>query len=169
MMGIPWRDRDLPKDLDWNKTALVLVNGTTPNFCGHVLLYVGGGMGHYFHFNGPTLWDYPRFMQSHGEYDLFLSTEKKRELIRRFTPIPHPDKAEKRLHELLNNKWFSVLVAHNCATFAGEVLRAGGNFFDVPDKCPVLDMASFEFWEMVFGPLRQKFGTQKQYEAHYLH
>lgn len=168
-MGETWRNRPLPKDLDFSRTALVLVTGTSPNTCGHILLYIGGGFGHYFHFNGPSLFDYPRYMDSQSGYERFLKDDGKHELIRRFATIPHPDKAATRLHELLNRKWLSLLVSHNCAAFAGEVLRAGGNFYDMPDHCPVIDMGSQAFFESIFGPLRQKLGTQKAYEAKHVH
>lgn len=146
-MGQNWRDKPLPS-IDFSKASLVLVTGTPPNSCGHVLLYAGNG--HYFHFNGPSIFDYPKYL-SENEYRSFLRSENKQELLRRKANISFPDKAAFRLLQLLNGKWLTFLVSHNCASFAGEILRAGGDRHSIPDHCPAMDMASEKFWNHTFG------------------
>jgi hypothetical protein len=166
MMGEIYRNRALPKDLDFGRTAIIVVTGTSPNTCGHALLYIGGGLGHYFQFNGPTLFDYPTYLGSDSNYRSFLSSEGKRELLRRHYGIPKPEKAAARLSELLNGKWLSLLVSHNCAAFAVNVIRAGGNSCpEIPDHCPVLDLGWEALMTAVFKPIREAIGTQKRYEA----
>lgn len=163
-MGQPLRGKPLPSNLDFSRAALVLVTGTMPNTCGHILLYVGGSTGHYFHFNGPSLFDYPKYL-TEPEYRAFLRAEGKTELMRRRAEIRHSDRAATKLHELMNGKWLSFLISHNCASFAGEVLRAGGNFYTIPDHCPVMDLASEAFWDRIFGPIRRKLGTDDAYKS----
>lgn len=158
----------LPRDLDTRQFSLVLVTGSFPNTCGHILLYIGGGFGHYFHFTGPSLFNYPLYIPGHGNYQRFLNENGKRELLRKSVTISKPDRALERLLLLMNNKWLSLLGAHNCASFAVEVLRAGGNFYDMPDHCPALDLATDAFFESIFGPLRKKLGTEKSYAAKHL-
>lgn len=160
--GMRWRDESLPRNINWNRTELVLVTGDLPNTCGHILLYVGGP---YFHFVGPSPFDYPKVIPSESEYQAFLTGGKKHELMRRRCSVPHPEKAAERLSQLLHNRWLTFVGNHNCASFAAQILHAGGNFYDMPSHCPVLDMGSFAFFERIFGPLRQKLGTQKLYES----
>lgn len=155
--------------MDWSRTHIVLLSGDGVNTCGHIILHVGGGFGYYFQFTGPNIYDWPVMLRGETEYQRYLSEAKKHELIRRKCAIPHPDRAAQRLYELMNNKWLTLVVSHNCAAFVGEVLRAGGNFYTIPDHCPVLDMGSEQFWEKIFGPLRNLIGTQKAYEAKHVH
>lgn len=165
-MGQNWRGKPLPSGLDLSKTALVVVTGTPPNSCGHVLLFVGGGFGNYFHFNGPSFFDYPKYM-TEEEYRAFLHSEGKEELLRRQANLPYPQKAAAKLLELLNGKWLTFLVSHNCASFAGEVLQAGGNRHLIPDHCPAMDLASEKFWDRIFSPIRQKLGTEDAYQSRF--
>lgn len=125
-------------------------------------------MGHYFHFNGPSLFNYPRYM-TESEYRAYLRTEGKTEVMRRRSEVPHPGKATAKLRELMDGKWLSFLVSHNCASFAGEVLQAGGNFYTIPDHCPAMDLASEAFWERIFGPIRRRLGTDGAYKADRVH
>lgn len=165
--GKEFRNTPLPRTMDWRRTYLVLVTGTMPNTCGHIILYVGGGFGHYFHFNGPSPIEYPRYMSGQGEYQRFLKEQGKRELLRKHVGIPFQFKAAAKLYELMNGKWATLLVDHNCATFAGQVIRAGGNQITIPEQCPVLQMLDLVFWEKIFGPLREKLGTEKSYQANH--
>lgn len=167
-LGERLTNRPLPKDLNPRNFSLVLVTGSLPNTCGHILLYIGGGLGHYFHFTGPSLFNYPLYIPGHANYQRFLRENGKHELIRKPLTIPRSEPALARLSQLLNNKWLTLVGAHNCATFAVEVIRAGGNFYDMPDHCPALDMATDAFFESIFGPLRRKFGTEESYVAHHL-
>jgi len=151
-IGKTYTDKKLPK-LNWNKTALVLVTGSVPNTCGHALLYVGG---YYFHFDGPSIWNYPRMFNSTADYNRFLLSNGKHELIRKYVEIPYPEKAQARLFELLNRRWATLVVSHNCASFVAEILAAGGNTWTVPQHCPVLELTGELFWAKVFGSLKDK-------------
>lgn len=142
-----------PKDLNWNRTAMVLVTGDMPNTCGHVLLYVGGGFGHYFQYNGPNPFgSLPEFLNGDSVYRTYLTRGRgKTELARKYLAIPKPGQAQARLEELMNTKWRTLLIRHNCVTFAQEIIKAGGNFWDFATECPVLGMGSQLFWEKLFG------------------
>jgi hypothetical protein len=166
-IGQVWKSKPLHDDLDFNRTAIVLVTGDGANLCGHVLLYIGGGFGHYYQFSGPALVDYPTYMNQ-ADYERYLRENKKEELMRRWVTIPKPNGAAKRLSELLNGEWLTLVVSHNCTGFVSEVLNAGGNFYSLPSHCPVPEMGSFEFWEKIFGPIRRKIGTENAYMSHQL-
>lgn len=150
-IGNALHGKSLPERLDWSKTHIVLVTGDFPNTCGHILLYVGGGFGHYFHFTGPRIYDYPRYLNGDGEYRRFLKDSGKDELARKYLTIPSPEKAEARLSQLMQNRWLTRVVMHNCATFAMEVVHAGGNFWTFPAECPVLGMGAVMWIERLFG------------------
>lgn len=138
-------EKEFPQNLNWNHTHLVLVTGDTP--CGHMLLYVGGGLGNYFHFNGPSIFDYPHYMAGEGEYKRYLRENKKDEVYRKFIDISHPKEAEFELRCLMQNKWRTRLLFHNCASFAKMVIHAGGAFWEMRENCPVFG---------VYGKLRQE-------------
>lgn len=167
-IGEQWRNKPLPNNLDFTHTYLVLVSAELPNSCGHVLLYINGGFGHYFHFCGPYIFDFPRHINGDSGYRFFLKDSRKMELMRRKVIVPNPEKAKERLTELMNKRWLWLMGSHNCASFASEVLHAGGNSSSMPRHCPAIDMGLHSFWERIFGPIRKQLGTQKQYDAHEL-
>lgn len=139
--GRELKGQSLPNHLDWSKAQVVLVTGALPNTCGHVLLYVGGGFGNYFHFDGNTLFEYPKYMEGDAEYRHYLRVNGKDELLRHRLDISNPMRAMEKLHELMNGKWASALVAHNCASFVMEIAKAGGDFWSFSPTCPILGMA----------------------------
>ena len=159
LKGLP-----LPKGLDFSKVQLVLVRGDGLNKCGHILLHVPGGFGHYFHFDGPKLYEYPRYLEGDSEYRAYLAGSNKIELLRKSLTIPHPDAAEARLNELMHNEWLTFIGSHNCASFASEVIHAGGNFWTLPRHCPVLDVGAQFVWDAIFGPIRELLGTEEAYQ-----
>jgi len=126
---------DFPKNLNWLDTYLVLVNGSTP--CGHMLLYVGGGFGHYFHYNGPGQTNWPRYMAGENEYRRYLKEANYIEVMRKYISISNPKKAEEKLKALAQRQWSTFLIKHNCATFAEEVVKAGGASWGIYEGCPV--------------------------------
>lgn len=131
----------LPVQLDFSKAQLVLVTGTFPNTCGHMLIYFKGVSlpGLYFHFDGPRLFDKPKFMTSH-EYFEYIRYSHKEELIRKDVSLPNPDGARIRLMQLMHGNWLSFLTAHNCASFVKTIINNGGNFWAFSERCPVLGM-----------------------------
>lgn len=62
---------------------------------------------------------------------------KKEEVVRKFVTIPNPVGAELKLRALMQNQWQTLLLHHNCATFAQEVIKAGGASWAMFEGCPV--------------------------------
>jgi hypothetical protein len=139
MIGRILKPGEFPKNLNWQNTQIVLVTGWGINTCGHVLLYVGGGFGHYFHFDGKP-YDFPKYIGGDAEYRSYLTNNKKEELLRKKLDIPNPKAAETELVTLMYKKWWTLVVSHNCVVFVQAVIQAGGNFWSFPPQCPVLDM-----------------------------
>jgi hypothetical protein len=139
MIGKILKPGEFPKDLNWQNTQVVLVTGWKVNTCGHVLLYVGGGFGHYFHFDGKA-YDYPKYIGGDKDYRSYLISNHKEELLRHSVNIPYPKRAEMELQRLMYKKWLTLIVSHNCVVFVQTILSAGGNFWSFPPQCPVLDM-----------------------------
>lgn len=119
--------------MNWRNTEIVIVTGDMPNPCGHMILSVDRN---YYHFDGPKPIDFPRRLGTHTDYLSYLSRTNKYELMRRKASISFPDKAEKRLNELLTSKWWYGLFTHNCASFVKEILNAGGNWDAFMEICP---------------------------------
>lgn len=126
-------DRKRPNKLNWNRTYVVIVTGEIPNVCGHMLLCVDE---QYFHFDGPGPLNPPQYLGDNQDYINYLRRWDKHEFMRRLAPVVYPERAEKKLNELLGKKWFTMLFIHNCATFVKEVLLAGGNFWSFMEICP---------------------------------
>src|SRR5437870_376003 len=87
---------------DFANTYAVVVSGSGPNFCGHLILNVGGIDGLYMHVAG--IRTYPRQMDQAG-YERYLKENGKRELRRFRVIIAYPNKAMLKLEELLAAKW----------------------------------------------------------------
>lgn len=149
--GLDIHGKEMPKDLDWSRTEIVLVSGDWWNPCGHVLLSIGGGFGHYFQYSTNDVYGYATYIDSEGSYQRYLRENKKTELKRKHLTIPNPQKAEERLKGLMNNKWLYLLVAHNCVTFVIEVVQAGGNFWEFPVACPRPGMEMRMWMDKTFG------------------
>ncbi len=119
----------------------VVVSGDGPNFCGHLLLNVGGIGGLYFHVTGDTLKEirnYPRMMNEAG-YRAYLSSHNKKELKRFRVVISKPNGAMLKLEELLSAKWTWGILPHNCASFVEEIVAAGGSSAGLYSNCPALE------------------------------
>lgn len=151
--------KELPTNLDLRTVEIVLVTGAGPNICGHVLLHVVNG--HYFHFDGPNVFDYPRYL-TEFEYRTYLNKTKKKELTRKRLPLKCPDQAKAKLLELMNRKWGTLILSHNCASFVAEILYAGGSFWEMPQHCPRSDMYISLFIDKVF-PSRGRERKEREY------
>jgi hypothetical protein len=151
-IGDELNGKPLPNNLDWSRTEVVLVSGDFWNPCGHVLLFVGGGFGHYFQYATVSVYGFATYIDSEANYKRFLFENKKVEFSRKRLTIPEPKKAEERLTKLMHNRWAYGLFVHNCATFTEEVVKAGGNFWDFPDACPRAGMNMRGWLDKVFGP-----------------
>lgn len=157
MMGRVLNKNEFPMNLDWSRVQIVLVTGWKINTCGHVLLHVGGGLGHYFHFDG-SMFDYPKYIKGDSEYRTYLTMNGKKELLRKSVDLPRKDAAQQRLCTLMHQKWLTLIVAHNCASFVQQVIEAGGNYWAFPQHCPVLGMSL----TMYFDDVSRKMGVQTE-------
>lgn len=121
---------------NFSATYAVVVSGDGPNFCGHLLLNVGGRTGTYLHVAG--IHDFPRQMDENG-YQRYLKDAGKTELRRSLVSISNAQAAMLKLEQLLNAKWTWGLLPHNCASFVEEIVRAGGNSAGLYSNCPALE------------------------------
>lgn len=124
----------LLKPFDFQNTRAVVVSGYGINFCGHTLLYTGGGW--YFHV--AAVHGVPRFMREDG-YQRYLKENGKHEIRRWAVKIPNPAGAYRKLEELLAKQWLWLLLPHNCASFVEEVVQAGGSKAGMYFNCPTVE------------------------------
>ncbi len=118
---------------NFDSTYAVVVSGDGPNFCGHLLLNVGGVGGTYFHVAGFR--KQPKYMSEDG-YGNYVRENKKKELTRFKVKISNPASAMLKLEELLSKKWQWGVLPHNCASFVEEVVAAGGSSAGLYSNCP---------------------------------
>lgn len=121
---------------NFDDTHAVVVSGSWPNFCGHLILNVEGRGGRYLHVAGVRT--YPRIMSKAG-YDRYLRENKKRELRRYKVTITDPDAAMRKIDDLLAATWMWGILPHNCASFVEEVVEAGGGSEGLYSNCPALE------------------------------
>jgi hypothetical protein len=119
---------------DFNHTCAVIVTGDGINACGHTLLHIGDSW--YVHIAG--LYNRPKFLHESG-YQRYLKENGKKEIRRWLIMIPNPTGAHARLHELTAKPWFWGIVAHNCSSFAEDVVRAGGSNAGQYLNCPLVE------------------------------
>jgi hypothetical protein len=117
-------------------TSAVVVSGSGPNFCGHLILNPGGPGGLYLHVAGVRT--QPRLMNQAG-YKRYLSENNKKELRRFGVVISNPEGAMRKIEELLSANWTWGILPHNCASFVEEVVQAGGSSAGLYSNCPALE------------------------------
>jgi hypothetical protein len=122
------------KPFDFQHTRAVIVSGYGINFCGHAMLYTGGGW--YFHVAGK--YDVPKFMREDG-YMRYLHENGKHEIRRWIIKIPNPAGAHAKLEELLTKQWRWLLLPNNCVSFVEEVVKAGGSNAGMYFNCPSVE------------------------------
>ena len=122
---------------DFANAYAVVVSGSGPNFCGHLLLNLGGDGGVYLHVAG-GIRAYPKEMDQEG-YDRYLKENNKREFRRSRVIISYPDRAMRKIEELLSTKWTWGVLPHNCASFVEEIVEAGGSGAGLYSNCPALE------------------------------
>ena len=125
-----------PDEFDFSNTYAVVVSGDGPNFCGHLILNLGGLGGMYFHVAG--IHTYPRQMTEAG-YRIYLKDAGKKELKRFKVSITKPDDAMLELEQLLSGKWTWGVLPHNCASFVEDIVQAGGSAAGLYSNCPALE------------------------------
>lgn len=121
---------------DFSNTYAVVVSGSGPNFCGHMLLNVGGYGGRYFHAAG-GVYHRPLMMDSLG-YTRYLKENKKKEFNRQKLHIPKPFAAQAKLEEIMLKKRLWLVLPNNCVNFVEEIIRAGGNKQGLYTNCPTI-------------------------------
>ncbi len=121
---------------NFSNTYAVVVSGAGPNFCGHLILNVGGMGGKYFHVAGVRT--FPMQMTEDG-YRRYLKENGKKELKRFKVTITNPQAAMLKLEQLTSAKWTWGVLPHNCASFVEEVVKAGGSPAGLYTNCPALE------------------------------
>jgi len=121
---------------DFQHVCAVIVSGHRVNPCGHTLLHIGKSWSWHVHIAGP--YKLPKFIpESH--YMRYLKENGKREVRRWEIKLPNPKGAHEKLHELMEKPWFWGVVAHNCTSFAEEVVQAGGSNAGQYFNCPIAE------------------------------
>ena len=118
---------------DFRNAYAVVVSGAKWNPCGHMLINTGGRAGYYFHV--AEVRGFPRYMRE-GGFQRYLKDEQKKEVRRALVPLPNPDGAQRRLEQLLAEKWTWFVLPHNCAAFVEDVFQAGGSSAGLYLNCP---------------------------------
>lgn len=147
-LGYPNKRPQL-ESLDFSQVSVVFVDNVGDfNPCGHVLLYVGGGFGHYFHKPGLSVgFDGKLDLKGEGplkqsvhyfdgtEFSKYLSTDGKKETYRIKINLSNPDKAKAELENYLSSPTWYLLLPQNCVTFVENILIAGGHSGNL-NQCP---------------------------------
>lgn len=118
------------QSLSFTAVEAVVVSGTGPNFCGHMLLRVDD---YYFHISG--VYAYPMFMPAE-EYERYLTENSKNEIARVKRVLINKIAARNKLKSILKEKWLWLVVPNNCTDFVEEVIGAGENDFGLISNCP---------------------------------
>lgn len=124
------------KAYSFSNVNAVVVSGSGPNACGHLILNLGGIGGQYLHVAG--LYAQPRMMDQQG-YDRYLKENGKQELQRQVVKIQNPQGAMLKLEELMNKNWIWGGVYHNCSSFVEEIVSAGGSKAGLYSNCPAFE------------------------------
>jgi hypothetical protein len=126
---------------DFSRLSVVVVSGSGPNVCGHMLLYVESGGGYYLHVaTGDQLGGvrgYPRYMTESG-YRRYLKENNKREIRRLPVSVADPSGAYLHLERLMSERWNWGVLPNNCVAFAEDVISAGGGTWASASNCPTL-------------------------------
>jgi hypothetical protein len=129
-------------DTEWSyysNVFLITVSGSAGNFCGHALVYFSNGSskiarGIYMHIAG-GLNARPKTL-TNEEYNRYLQENKKSELKREKLFVPNVMKSVLKAERLTSKKWFWGGIAHNCYSFAEELVAAGGGKINKVFNCP---------------------------------
>lgn len=135
--------RYCPSDLSFSMTQAVVVSGAAWNPCGHMIFCAGvsSDTSWYFHVAGAGLREafgvfaFPKFMREDG-YNRYLAENNKKEIRRLDASMSNPAGAYAKLMALMGDKWFWAVLPHNCASFAKEIVSAGGGDLTVLLNCP---------------------------------
>lgn len=140
---------ECPADIDFAHTWAVVVSGAKWNKCGHMLFCCGNDSDTcwYFHVAGQGLkeWGgvraYPKFMRGDSNFAKYLADNSKKEIRRIDVKITNPSGAYNKLIDEMANEWYWGVLIHNCATFARDIVIAGGGKVEVLLNCPDQEFA----------------------------
>lgn len=102
------------------KFEVVIVTGSGLNICGHALLCVN----RFFYLHTVHIMAPPRFMNQSG-YELYLRSNKKKELGRIQISVSEPKKVLEKLNLVTSEKWLWLAIWHNCYSFVEYVVEPG--------------------------------------------
>jgi hypothetical protein len=108
---------------DFSRTWVVVVSGSGPNSFGHMLLNTGGRGGKYFQVAG--IYTTPLYMDE-ARYQRYLRESNKHEIRRFKVAIPDPAASQRKLEELLSQRWLWGVVVHNCEGLVEDIVVSGG-------------------------------------------
>jgi len=108
---------------DFRNAYAVVVTGARLNPFGHMLLNTGGKNGNFFQVS--DLFGYPRMMNA-GQFQRYLTENGKTIVTVMRVNIPHPEKSQQKLEEILSQRWPWGVVFHNCESLVEEIVTAGG-------------------------------------------
>jgi hypothetical protein len=72
-------------------------------------------------------------------YQRYLRENGKQEIGHYDVKLTDPAGAHRKLEQLMADKWFWKGLPDNCATFAVQIIRAGGGNLDILLNCPNQD------------------------------
>jgi hypothetical protein len=157
---------ECPSNLDFTVTQAVVVSGASWNPCGHMIFCTGSNSddARYFHVAGAGfgeiygVYAYPKFMDESG-YQRYLHENGKHEIRRRDVNFTNPTAAYNKLMSMMEDKWIWGVLPHNCATFAKEIVTAGGGDLSVVLNCPDEEVvkkigAALDQWGKALGEQR---------------
>ena len=138
-----------PADIDFSNTSAVVVSGASWNPCGHMIFCCGTDSANswYFHVAGQGVREafgvraYPKFMRGDENFMRYLRENHKHEIRRLDCAITDPGGSYRKLMAYMSNMWYWGVLPHNCATFAHDVIKAGGGNLDVLFNCPDQEFA----------------------------
>ena len=138
-----------PSDINFSVTWAVVVSGASWNPCGHMIFCCGSSSADswYFHVAGQGVREafgvraYPKFMRGDQNFARYLHENNKREIRRVDCAITDPGGSYRKLMLYMSNMWYWGVLPHNCATFARDVISAGGGKIEVLLNCPDQEFA----------------------------
>ncbi|MBR1157506.1 hypothetical protein [Bradyrhizobium sp. JYMT SZCCT0428] len=108
---------------DFSKAYAVVVTGAKFNPYGHMLLNTGGKGGKYFQVSDVI--GNPRMMNE-AQFQRYLRENNKTIVTVMRVNIPHPNKSQMKLEQVLSEKWTWGAVVNNCESMVEEIVMAGG-------------------------------------------
>jgi hypothetical protein len=110
---------------DFGHANVVVVSGDWPNVYDHMLLKAGTTYFQVVLGGFAGIHATPRYMNQAG-FDRYLKETGKRFRFQYPIAIPHPERAQLKLEQLLSKPWWWGGAVHNCEGLVEEIVMAGG-------------------------------------------